>query len=245
MTSSRAVWKRSALRTTCRAEDQTTGDDGIGRVAHDLDEGGPGPVADESCGEPADETVVAQQERSVPERLGRRQDPEPLELAEARAEEPGGDQQERDGRHREETPHAEACPAAEDHPAERRRRRDAEHARAQRAEARPPRPPRPKPPEKKDGLGAFAEDAGERDEAEHPESTRRLRLLDAPLDGAPHGLGVPAHPPAVPGEETHGGEDDSGADEIGPEVQQGAREAGESGRPPGSGRQRPAPRPYW
>src|SRR2546429_2629553 len=158
MTSSRAVWKRSALRTTCRAEDQTTGDDEIGRVTQDLDERGPGPVADESCGEPADETVVAQQERSVPERLGRRQDPEPLELAEARAEEPGGEQQERDGRHREETPHAEAGPAPGDPPAPRRRRRDAPHARAQPAGAHPPPAPRQKPPEKKDRLGALAGD---------------------------------------------------------------------------------------
>src|SRR2546429_5624546 len=152
MTSSRAVWKRSALRTTRRAEEQTTGDDGIGRVAHDLDEGGPGPVADESCGEPADETVVAQQERSVPERLGRRQDPEPLELAEARAEEPGGDQQERDGRHREETPHAEAGPAPGDQPARGRRRRGAGAARAA-GGGEPPLPgPRPKAPEEKGGV---------------------------------------------------------------------------------------------
>src|SRR5256886_13837525 len=150
MTSSRAVWKRSALRTTRRAEDQTTGDDEIGRVPHDLDDRWPGPVADESCGEPADETVVAQQERSVPERLGRRQDPEPLELAEARAEEPGGEQQERDGRHREETPHAEAGPPPGDHPAARRRPPDAAHPRAPRAAARPLPAPRHKPPQEKE-----------------------------------------------------------------------------------------------
>src|SRR2546422_10311473 len=83
---------------------------------------------------------------------------------------------------------------------------------------------RHEPPEKGDGRGAFAEDPGERDEAQDGEPACRLRLRHAPLDVAPESLRVPAHPPTVPGEEADGGEDDGGGDEVGTEVQQGAGE---------------------
>src|SRR5207247_2833254 len=111
-------------------------------------------------------------------------------------------------------PDAEACPAAEDRPAERRRREDAEDAAGEAPPARPLRGLGHEPPEKEDGLGAFAEHPRERDEAEDRELARGLRLRHPSLDVAPHGVRVAAHPPAGPGEAADDGEEHGGAEEA-------------------------------
>src|SRR5438034_1132347 len=106
--------------------------------------------------------------RWSPRRL--RQHSHGLQPADAGAEHPGGEQEQEDRGHREEPLQADAPTSPKDRPAERGRRREAEE-RAQRT-----RPARRRgrlgeeSPEEEYGLGTLAKHAGERDQADDPES---------------------------------------------------------------------------
>jgi hypothetical protein len=105
-------------------------------------------------------------------------------------------------------------------------RRGRPGARRARAASHPRSPPRlgQQSPEEEHGLGAFAEDPGERDDAHHPELLTDLGRVDPPLEITANSLGVSSHPPAVPRQHAARGEQHDRTDEIGPEIDQGPGE---------------------
>src|SRR6266436_1468218 len=113
----------------------------------------------------------------------------------------------------------QAPAATENGPAERRGAPDAGDA-ADHAAPTPAARLRHDAPEEQHGLRALAEHRGEGDEPHDPESIGGARLVDPVLHLAPDEPSVLPHPPRVPREQGHGGEDDGDGDEVGPDVKE-------------------------
>src|SRR5207247_9640230 len=118
---------------------------------------------------------------------------------------------------------AQARSAMEDRRAEHGSGSYAEHASGEAAPARDAGLGH-EPPEEQHGLGPFPEHTDEGDDGDHPDPVVGARGFDTTLDLALDGPRVLSHPPAMPREHDHGDEEHDGADHIGAEVEQRARE---------------------
>src|SRR5207244_11503430 len=187
---------------------------------------------------------VGQGPGRVPARRRERQECEALEAAEAGGKESGREEHDEGGGDGEEARQADVPAAVKDGPADGRRERHPRHPADHAGPARRALGLGHDAPEKEDGLRALAEDAGEGDEPPDPQPIARPRLVDAMLDLSLHEPGMLLHPPRVPGEQSHGGEDDDHRDDVGAQIEQGAGEEGH-GDAHGHAQQqadRPAPR---